>query len=158
MTNRALKIRLSIPAPNTADIIPALHKFIDSVDELYRCTLDCRAVDLTIKCSNHSHLQEYHGTTLSTVLKKRKISTRKRKTRPRRKHAVAPAPFSPTDTNGHDDLKSIGFTKDTGQTGALAHSSNLNVGFLGSRASETVCTSASTAANEMRTCDDPLDE
>lgn len=30
--------------------------------------------------------------------------------------------------------------------------------FLGSRTSETGCTSASLAANEMRTCEDPIDE
>ena len=62
------------------------------------------------------------------------------------------------NASGPDNPKGAKCIQAATQNEALAHSSNLNVGFLGSRASETIYTSASVAANEMRTCEDPLDE
>lgn len=156
MNNSSLTIHLSVPCLNTTDTIWTLHKFIDSVDDLYKHMLNCKTIKLKIKYSQDNCLQSNYGMTFNKILRKRKISKQRRKKGQHHKHTVDP--FSPLDATKPNDLKDIKFTKETSQNGALAHSSNLNVGFLGSRASETACTSASTAANEMRTHEDQFDE
>lgn len=152
----AFRIHISIPTPSITDAMPALHKLVDSMEELCRITLDCGTVDLTIKCKQHNCLQNNCSTIFNKVLKNRRSNNRRPKTKSRCRHVVVP--FSPMNARGPDNSKGAKCIQAATQSEALAHSSNLNVGFLGSRASETICTSASVAANEMRTCEDPLDE
>lgn len=155
MGNNVLKIHLSVPIQNTADTISTLHRFIDSVEDLcYKS--DYGTIALTIKCKPRTCPQSNCCMIFNKIPRNRQVNSRNRKLKSHRRY-VAP-PFSPMNGSRPDCPKDTKSVKATTQNEALAHSSNLNAGFLGSRTSETGCTSASLAANEMRTCEDPIDE
>ncbi|EFO65193.1 Hypothetical protein GLP15_1601 [Giardia lamblia P15] len=154
--NNVLKIHLSIPIQDIANTMSILHRFIDNAEDLCRNKSDYGAIELTIKCKQRTCPQSSCCTIFNKIPRNRKVTRPYRKSRPHSRYVAAP--FSPMNSSRPDCLKDVKSVKPITQNEALAHSSNLNAGFLGSRASETGCTSASIAANEMRTYEDPIDE